>query len=82
MTLSISDYEAKIAAYATKVTTLFEPKIEGAKEPVPEIWFDGVDPGATKRWLAGAILMWDSADGVKFGHVPSTSAFKQDGDGF
>ena len=53
MTLSISDYEAKIAAYATKVTTLFEPKIEGAKEPVPEIWFDGVDPGATNKALVG-----------------------------
>ena len=26
--------------------------------------------------------MWDSADGAKFGHVPSTSAFKQGGDGF
>ena len=81
MTLSISENLTKIAACATKVTTLFEPKTEGTKEPVPEIWFDGVDPGATKRWLAGAILMWDSANGVKFGHVPSSSAFMTNSDG-
>ena len=35
MTLSVSDYKAKIAASATKANALFQPKIEGAKEPVP-----------------------------------------------
>ena len=38
MTLSVSDYEAKIAACAIKADSLLTPKYEGAKDLVPEVW--------------------------------------------
>ena len=73
MTLSVSDYRAKIAACATKATTLMNPVIKGAKEAVPEMWFGSAEEAAIKHLLAGAILVWDGSGEKKFGHVPTTS---------
>ena len=53
MTLSVSEYRAKIAACATKATTLMNPVIKGAKEAVPEMWFGSAEEATIKHVTEG-----------------------------
>ena len=79
-TLSISEYQAKLAACAIKAKSLFVPKITGAKGAVPEVWPSESDGGKSKRLLAGAIIMWQKDGVTSFGHVPATTAFRMSGE--